>query len=642
MPYVLDGFLWLRYFLDLKVLGGYDTTLNREDPFAEYRSTFGKRPHKEVPEDLKFWIEDTVSKIGIDSVGFSFRDFVSFRDAWALPGVSVQGKAKKVTFVGSDKSRASLKLRNKYFALAHLSDEQIYRNCKAKVAYVKPFVKQDEPAACRTVQCYDTYSLIRCSYLEQALGNLNLGGLWTTVGMNSKKKLALRKRIFSGRCWWLCTDQSNFDTNQPLSWIFYAVECLFRKIVKANPHMRDVCECELESLKNVMIQDGHGGTFRWGNGILSGYKFTALLDSILNRAETRVVLGRLGMKPIFEVFQGDDALVGFREKPDKSAVALQYSKLGLVVNPSKTWVSHGDTEYLHEVYYQGGVFGFPARSFKAVAWASPNTGSGSSVGEMKLRSLLSSCLMCIRRGLDVVPILRKVMSSYGLVDKSMFDAWFSTPTWFGGFGAGMTGRVSLTVQTLRDNTFRTYIPGIWGGKLYKEAAKLRIESACPLPGIRNTYGFDVVRGSASMPFQKVSEFVDVGSVRTDWEVSDLAEYSDSFTRKLTLEWKLKHDEEILPTDLPNGFLKLARPDKAYRRYRSMVSRVLLVETELGTTETYSRYSAWANGAWAGISLLWALGSVDLSVDFLRKQLCMTMLKLLVLPVMSEMLVFIRV
>jgi hypothetical protein len=89
MPYVLDGFLWLRYFLDLKVLGGYDTTLNREDPFAEYRSTFGKRPHKEVPEDLKFWIEDTVSKIGIDSVGFSFRDFVSFRDAWALPGVSV-------------------------------------------------------------------------------------------------------------------------------------------------------------------------------------------------------------------------------------------------------------------------------------------------------------------------------------------------------------------------------------------------------------------------------------------------------------------------------------------------------------------------------------------------------------------------
>mmetsp|Transcript_3510 Transcript_3510/g.3902 ORF Transcript_3510/g.3902 Transcript_3510/m.3902 type:complete len:399 (+) Transcript_3510:3291-4487(+) len=238
---------WRIYLLDLKVLGGFDTELTRDNPFEDYPVDYGTVSNQEMDVDLLKWIDDTVDRIGIKQVKYDFKEFVSFRDAWALPGASVQGTAKKLQVVGSDGSCKSLRVKDKWYATLHLSDKEVEDLCMSeRVPIVRPFVKQDEPAACRTVQCYDTWSLIRTSFVEKAL-DLNMHGQWTSIGMNAEEKRSMRDKLmhFHGD-WKLCTDQSGFDVHQHVGWVRYVAKKLFERVAKVNPHMREVIDAELD------------------------------------------------------------------------------------------------------------------------------------------------------------------------------------------------------------------------------------------------------------------------------------------------------------------------------------------------------------------------------------------------------------
>lgn len=620
--------MWLIYYLDLKVLGGFDTELNRKNPFEDYEKDYGTEVVKEVPDLIKKWIDDTVSKIGIKEVDFSFDEFVSFRDGWSLPGASVQGTAKRVVFKSS-KKKASVRVKNKWFAMLEYSDDEIVKEClKGRIPRVRPFVKLDEPAACRTVQCYDTYALIRCCYLEQALGDLNAHGKWTTIGVNPREKQKVRKDIFSlEQGTWLCTDQSQFDVNQPKAWVVYALKSLYKRIGARNPHMGSVISAELKSLEKVML-DFENRSLEWGKGVLSGYLFTALLDSILNRAETRSVLEMMRRRDVcFERYQGDDAIVRLRDWIDRQEVSRIYKSLGLEIHPSKTWVTKRNTEYLHEIYYcNGAVYGFPARAWRAIAWKKPVTGVANEFGSQKFNSLIDTIRMAMRRGLLVEDILRRVVKPMmENFDEGKFQAWIKTPSVLGGFGAGMRGRVAIDVQTLRDDSFDVFVKNVSNlDKLWKSAVETRISSACPIPGIVNIYRFAKVRGEGKMPKLKISRYAELPVLRIDWEVKDLKFHPDAYNRKLNLEWKLKSGERIEVVDLPEGFLGLHTVDGVYRKYRKVVAKALSVESAMTAAESFVRVSDWINRAWAGVALDWSLGHLR-ECDTFWKQLARSLI-----------------
>jgi hypothetical protein len=600
----------LRYFLDLKVLGGFDTILNRDDPFEDYRHDYGPRKQGDVPERLQFWILDTIRKIQLRPQTFEFKDFVSFRDAWALPGASVQGSSKKVDFIGEDGSKAGIKIKNKWFAMSHLSDTQIYEQCMTvQDAIVKPFVKSDEPAANRTVQCYDTYSLIRCSCIESAISDFNGNGQWTTMGMNMEDKLAFRRNIFSKNLNWLCTDQSGFDIHQKKEWVLFALDSLFDRIGDLNPQWKDMIEVEKAILRRTYLYYDEI-KLEWGNGVLSGYKFTALVDSILNRAESMCVVERVHGQVLFECYQGDDAIIGFKNEVDKELVVSEYEAMGLEVHPQKTWYSSRVTEFLHEIYFEGGVFGFPARSFKSIAWRSPNRGFSEHLGPDKIKAYLSTILMAWRRGLVVYDILLRFCKSVGLKDGPDFQSWIRTPVVFGGFGAGNVGRTKLEFKVESKLKFHIKVEGVIGGKFYESAAVRRVRGSCPMPQMTTKMTWMKVPGDESMPQLRMSILSDAGSIRIDWRLDDLGFFSDAYSRKLILEWKLERNEKILQSDLPMEFLGLADINSAYRRYRKLVGMALSLETSMSAAETYSRYSSWANRVWAGVAMEWALGKIS--------------------------------
>ncbi len=216
----------LLKFLHLKVLGGNDTAINLREPFKDYyKSDFGT-PRVGGFDSLKVHIKDIISKIGLRIATSTFEQFVHFRDAWSQAVSSVSGKAAKIRFTNSGKSK-TIRSKPKWFALYHLHDSQITEKCfDSSYVEVKPFVKPDEPAATRTVQSYDTFSLIRNtfslirnSYLETMIYDYNAHGSWTTMGMNHKDKSRLRAALMrDDKLIRLCTDRSSFDVNQHKEW----------------------------------------------------------------------------------------------------------------------------------------------------------------------------------------------------------------------------------------------------------------------------------------------------------------------------------------------------------------------------------------------------------------------------------------
>jgi hypothetical protein len=597
---------WRLYLLDLKVLGGFDTVLNRQDPFESYDEDYGTKSSQELDDRLKFWIDDTIGKIGVDMVDFDFEEFVSFRDAWALPGASIQGTAKKAQIVDSKGGRRSIRVKDKWFATAHMTDEQIVTECKKEqMTLVRPFVKQDEPAACRTVQCYDTWSLVRASYIDQAIGDLNQNGLWTSVGMGSKEKQDLRRRMMSWRDEWkMCTDQGSFDTHQSAEWVMYALEALYAKIASVNPHMKEVIEIELKSLRNVKLEFD-GRRIDWKNGVLSGYKFTALVDSILNRAETRWVLEKMKREDIWmECYQGDDAIVVLRGGIEKEKVAEVYSELGLEVNPEKTWVTRGSTEYLHEVYLSNRVVGFPARAFRAMLWKKPLTNILSAErGKDKLEAFLSVCRMAVRRGLHAKDVVWRMLKQYGAKEVDRFTEWWMTPYVFGGFGAGTTGRCKLNMKTIKEKgvNYRLHVSGLSHmGVVWMEAALLRSEGKIPIPGIHLELDWEKVKGEPRMEKLKADRLREEPRVKVDWTVEDLTLHKDAYERKLKLEWKLRTGATIVDSDLPRKMGYFGDLDRAYRTYRSLINDVRGIDETSTAGESHYRVTDWMNEVWAGI------------------------------------------
>jgi hypothetical protein len=262
--------------------------------------------------------------------------------------------------------------------------------------------------------------------------------------------------------------------------------------------------------------------------------------------------------------------------------------------------------------YNGGVYAFPARAFRSIAWKKPITGIGVEFGSAKLNSLLDSFRMCFRRGLEVEDMVRRHVKTYiKEFSESSFQAWLKTPVSFGGFGGGMSGRCELHVISKRIKNIKIRVDGMGSkSRLWETAARLRVSSASPIPGIENTYSFCIIRGTDAMPKMEVSRLADSPVIRIDWEVRDLEEFPDAYTRKLELEWKLDAQEVIQKSDLPRGFLALESVNKAYRRYRKIVGKRISSDSVFTASESFVRINDWINRAWAGVCLDWSLEEFD--------------------------------
>ena len=621
---------WWLYLCDIHVLGGYDTCLNRVDVLEGYEKVAGVSSGCADNGLLRRFIDSTIAMIGHRSPRdqVSFEQFIEFRDAWALPGASTLGKPSELLVKGKKR-----RVRGKFANLVSVSDREIVRTClDRQPARIYPFRKADEPVKTRVIQAYDTNSYLRCSYADYMLGRYNDSTVWTTMGLSLKDRAHTRLELElaqrAGGYSAVSLDQTAFDTSQKKSAVTYVLQSLWDHVIRGarshlQPELRLLRDAELYSFEHAHVWARSGASERlvspWLSGIPSGHKWTGLMNSILNRAESLYVAQYLGADVYRGLWQGDDGVLLVRNSISAEAWAEGYATLGLGVNTAKTWVSRSRFEFLHEFHGPEGAWAMPARAAKSLLWRKPDTGgSGFTPRHLQKQELWSNYLRASRRGLRVYALaLKSITADFAASGHHHpHDAakeYMNTPAALGGGGWGTVGRLGAEWRAadLQWSRVKLLSPVAVHGKDRASVARAvvrRLGLSTPLPATPAKLTWWQVGTPAQMPSRSV--LGDSRPPKDNWVLADYNRGLDAWDLKIRLEDALGGHgtltRELCPSKLiaesPLGY------DKAIRLLAKWGGWAPCFEGSWSNGESFWSAREWANRAWGGfLARLVALG-----------------------------------
>ena len=567
---------WWSYLCDIHVLGGYDTPLNRVDVLQGYEHVVGRQGAGTDNARLRHFVDETVSRLKVRNPHeqIPFSKFIEFRDTWGLMGAATMGRPAEVYVKGKRQ-----RVRGKFPSLLCMSDAEIITAARAaRPALIYPFRKPDEPVKTRVVQSYDTCSYLRCSYADWMIADYNGAGAgaWTTLGMTQEHRawwrFNLSTRLRSGEFVAVSLDQSHFDESQRKSLVRYALAAIWDRVITSAradlvPELTYLRDVELFSFDHAEVRvkssSGERLLCSWEQGVPSGHKWTGLIDSVLNRAETLWVSEFLGYKLDVGLWQGDDAIVLAQKGGTASDWARGYAALGLEVNEHKTWVSSTRFEFLHELHGEEGAWGMPVRAARSILWKKPLVGSsGFSAPHVALAEHWADLLRAQRRGLRCWGIaLRSVTRAFARSGISRpavkAAAWLQTPSALGGGGWGSSGRLAGEWEAgkLRWQKVELRSPVRMSGgseRCRYRCAIRRLGFAAPLPFSPARFVLWRVAPISRTPpgLARVVKRLP----KTAWEAADYNRGIPAWDRKIRLEDALNGHGRVTPDLCPSHFV----------------------------------------------------------------------------------------
>lgn len=167
--------------------------------------------------------------------------------------------------------------------------------------------------------------------------------------------------------WYGCLDGDRFDQTIPKWVILYIID----KLGELSEECRMVADAEIEHLNNLNVE-WNGKTWRWEGGILSGWRVTSLIGSIISDVVADWIIEKSGKSgTIRRGTLGDDlALYSNTDFIDPDLMTKLYNAFGLKANLSKT-TSGPVGEFLRQTYSNRGIMGYPALGLKTIVFANP-------------------------------------------------------------------------------------------------------------------------------------------------------------------------------------------------------------------------------------------------------------------------------
>jgi len=597
------------YLCDLHTLGGYDTVLNRVDVIPEAVALHKKPICSQAA--LRPFIDETIALIAAKAPAHNFRQHVRFRDVWMTNGASTHGSPTVLQTARGKKIRVAGKLGS----TAGMTDQQLVDLAwRYRPAIDRVFRKEDEVVKTRAVHSYDLGSFLRCDYAGQFLKNLNGNAQWTTLGMGPRQRFEVRKRLRElsrMQGFFLCTDQSAFDNNQSKENVAYAIEKLFdHAIASASPgqmeDLRHIKRVELDSFDRCVIVDEKKNVVSpWMRGVPSGHRWTALIDSILNRAMSLYVAQSLNLDVIQGYYQGDDAVMRIRgTRPDPEKVGAVYRSLGMAANPLKTWVHPENYEFLHEFETPFESLAMPARMMKSLIWKKPSLGVSNFVtGEQRIKDTWEIFAKANRRGLVVYDAIKHVLTRHlrraGVSRPHAASlSVLNTPVYLGGLGWGTGGRLALKYITNGPRqALRILTPVRFTGITQAVASDYiirRVNTVVPLPGYGTKVFVEKIPPQNRVPLPPATP----SSVRVQWTLADRVK--DPFKNKLILEHRIRRSLDIHAHHIPDSPLRYLKP----RVLTTLVPYIIRMQgwvanfsTCISSAEPWAQLSDLAGGMW---------------------------------------------
>ncbi|QXJ19454.1 RNA-dependent RNA polymerase [Common carp toti-like virus 1] len=350
-----------------------------------------------------------------------FKTYLQMRDVWAR-GTS--------GFIGSDMRLGSTKTE----IGVNASDEQVLKVSEQPIQnrpFIKPEPGKARPVVNSNMSCYLKMDYIWInieSVLRKAFGDK------LTMFDSAEDKMKLWIDMAKDSMNWdtikVPLDYSRFDSTIAKNLILRTLNLLLEMTDLSEEWKQDF----LTDFNNQTVDIPGFGKVLWKNSVLSGWRFTALLDSLINLAilqASGALRSGMGVK-----VQGDDVKIAFTDIRHAEDVITNINDFGFEINPGKVFSSRKRDEYLRMVSEGDVTSGYLIRALPKIIFNSPQEDLGVE-WDKKFSGLVDKWTRVESRGGNVNRcrywMLRDLCGSSGW-SKEEVKLWLHTPRTVGGAG----------------------------------------------------------------------------------------------------------------------------------------------------------------------------------------------------------------
>lgn len=359
---------------------------------------------------------------------------------WVRQGATDQGSFPVVSV---DSARIGFR-HNKDVMYLGTSTRELLDLSRSRGSNPRAMVKRETTKA-RAVVITDTPSYLRMAWLSTALERSLARSKNASVFFSGTRLAEMWEEIAEQSARpdiWKCpVDQSAFD-HLVLLWMLETVLACAETLL-SGPGVREIFSMVKDDLLSCSGVDVGDRTLPHRKGVLSGWRWTALLDTWVNFSQ---VVGSLkylydrGVIPTMNYsgwyFQGDDVRIVVTNPGVAVAVVETMIAAGLRINPSKTWLSPFRDEFLRQVGQNGRTQGYLARSIPALLWRNP-INKPAVDWPTAARAASSRWVGLVNRGASI-PNVEKLMffelARLVPYPPSSVQRWAAIPSWAGGLG----------------------------------------------------------------------------------------------------------------------------------------------------------------------------------------------------------------
>lgn len=264
--------------------------------------------------------------------------------------------------------------------------------------------------------------------------------MWTKMGMDASDPDTIKIPL----------DQSHFDWQQNMRMIerfCIVITNFISRHMPAGEERRDLL-LVMDSISQGLyklpgIVEIDGQKLVVGKGVLSGWRWTALIDTVFNIGEfycaERLISDFAPHLPsgVTELIgQGDDDKVLTTSAGYAAALTVAYLIMNFEINPGKFFIDNARDEYLRQISSPGLVRGYVVRGINTILWRNPGS-SDPPRGLMRASDQMKSWNKLVARGGNKRRIeelmIQDIMGGNALSRDDVLDL-LSTPTTVGGLG----------------------------------------------------------------------------------------------------------------------------------------------------------------------------------------------------------------
>jgi len=464
-----------EYFVDLHLLGDYKLEPSPEDIIKETEDwVTGSLTHKLSGFDFYALFArgcDTFLRTSIKTPikrALTVDEFLSDPMYWATPGSS-NGERLRFTTTFERGKRAAKARKSKWATAMAVSKGYLLSTFYDTRKQVLTTAPKRELGKARMIIAGDLSNYLRMSYISYWLEDILRNHPNTTLFYDTDQLTTMWTQMIQG-----CgSDHRNKGVNTPIDESKYdhyidqlmiqAMLISIRNLIfdyapaDVRPSMLLAMDLIIDSITDmrspgcgivtVRLRDGSLRTIYISKGLLSGWRWTALLDTIANAAKIHafryVTCARAGsfsyeMDPVMDfTSQGDDVRSRLRSYYHAQLFLSLYEEAGFEVNAAKFFVSPERDEFLRKFATSEQLSGYPARGVATLIFRNPKT-KATPVGQLRLSELASNWMMVGRRCKTRLDVLERYMvndlARANMLDKETIKVYLHAFANNGGFG----------------------------------------------------------------------------------------------------------------------------------------------------------------------------------------------------------------